>query len=151
MVQHFGLKNITTNTRVSGDWIIAPPSPYKMSYYIKYFGWQPGDVILSGSDLVMFVWNWELNAWTHCEAAVPEYERAFAAPDIPEGFKPWMKVRPPTEGRLKLLADAFDDAHHFSSTENVRPPRATKTVTASKKIEKKKGTKVPAKDVSETA
>ena len=71
----------------------------------------------------MFVWNWELNAWSHYDqVGVPEYERMFAAPDIPEGFKPWMKVRPPTEGRLKLLAEKFDDVHHFSSVEVPRPP-----------------------------
>jgi hypothetical protein len=113
---HFGLKNITTNTRVSGNWNAAPPSPYKMSYYTKYFGWQPGDIILSGSNLVMFVWNWDTSMWEYCDAAVPEYERAFAAPEIPEGYKPWMKVRPPTEGRLRLLAEKFDDVNHFSSS-----------------------------------
>ena len=127
MVQHFGLKNITTNTRVSGDWTGAPPSPYKMAYYTKYFDWQPGDIILCGSDMVTFVWNWDLKQWQHCETTIPEYERVFAAPEIPEGFKPWMKVRPPTQGRLKLLAEKFDDIHHFSSTENVRPFRTTTT------------------------
>jgi hypothetical protein len=111
MTQYYGIKNLTKNHCVSGDWTVAPPSPENMRYFISFFGWSTGDYILCGSHNATFVWNWELDAWSAHETVMPIQEKRYAAPMLPSRIPRNTSVASDT--RLVALEQKFCDEKYF--------------------------------------
>jgi hypothetical protein len=111
MTQYYGIKNLTKNHCISGDWHAAPPSPQHMQYFIGFFGWNVGDYILCGSPNATFAWNWELDAWSAHDTVMPIREKRYAAPPLPNYRS--KKIAPAKNESLVKLEESFNSEKFF--------------------------------------